>query len=199
MPAGTAAQGFGVRARPTAMLGKGVSMIIDINMHHLPQRSVQRRKDHGWVPELASPANSARCASLGTVESGKKQLILEKPKGYQNLNYVEGDYSLETKLAAMDDAGVDIGILRVPVWQEWLRLDTCKIVNDEAADMCRRSNGRLYATACPPAVGRQGEPVRARAVHQGARAWSASSWPATTASSISTTRPSSPTSRCSTR
>ena len=58
---------------------------------------------------------------MATLESGKKQLILEKPKGYQNLNYVEGDYSLESKLKAMDENGVDIAILRVPVWQEWLQ------------------------------------------------------------------------------
>lgn len=41
----------------------------------------------------------------------------------------------------------------MPVWQEWLRLDTCKIVNDNAADMCRRSNGRLYANAVLPPWG----------------------------------------------
>ena len=77
-------------------------------------------------------------------------MILEKPKGYQNLNYVDGDYSLEAKLKAMDDAGVDIAIMRVPVWQEWLGLETCKIVNDNAADICERSNGRIYATAAVP-------------------------------------------------
>jgi hypothetical protein len=90
---------------------------------------------------------------VATLESGKKQLILEKPKGYQNLNYVEGDYDLESKLKAMDENGVDIAILRVPVWQEWLKLETCKLINDESADMCKRSNGRLYGTACVPPWG----------------------------------------------
>jgi hypothetical protein len=41
---------------------------------------------------------------LGAVESGNQRLILEKPKGFQNLNYVDGDYSLEAKLKATDDA-----------------------------------------------------------------------------------------------
>ena len=90
---------------------------------------------------------------MATLESGKKQLILEKPKGYQNLNYVEGDYDLESKLKAMDENGVDIAILRVPVWQEWLKLETCKLINDESAAMCKRSKGRLYGTACLPPWG----------------------------------------------
>jgi uncharacterized protein len=39
------------------------------------------------------------------------------------------------------------------VWQEWLRLDACKLVNDEAAEICKRSGGRLYATAAVPPWG----------------------------------------------
>ena len=127
-------------------------MIIDINMHHLPQNLFSDEKIlEGFLGSV--PREFGEYAHLGTVESGKKQLILEKPKGFQNLNYVEGDYSLEAKIQAMDDAGVDIAILRVPVWQEWLRLDACKAVNDEAADMCKRSKGRIYATACLPPWG----------------------------------------------
>lgn len=127
-------------------------MIIDINMHHLPKDLFSNDEVmQGFLGSV--PREWGENAYLSTVESGKKQLILEKPKGYQNLNYVEGDYSLEAKLQAMDDAGVDIALLRVPVWQEWLRLDTCKLVNDEAADMCRRSNGRLFANAVVPPWG----------------------------------------------
>ena len=127
-------------------------MIIDINMHHLPEDLFTNEKVLDGFLSTA-PRSFGEIVSLGTVESGAKQLILEKPKGYQNLNYVEGDYSLEAKLRAMDDAGVDKAILRVPVWQEWLRLETCKIVNDNAADMCKRSKGRLFSTACVPPWG----------------------------------------------
>ena len=45
----------------------------------------------------------------------------------------------ETKLQAMDENGVDIALLRMPVWQEWLPLEICKIVNDQAAEMTTRS------------------------------------------------------------
>ena len=127
-------------------------MIIDINIHHLPKDLFSNEQImDGFLGSV--PRQWGEIAYLGTVESGKKQLILEKPKGYQNLNYVEGDYSLEAKLQAMDDAGVDVALMRVPVWQEWLGLDTCRLVNDEAADMCRRSNGRLYANAVLPPWG----------------------------------------------
>jgi len=127
-------------------------VIIDINMHHLPEDLFSNEKVLDGFLSTA-PRGFGEIASLGTVESGKRQLILEKPKGYQNLNYVDGDYNLEAKLKAMDDAGVDKAILRVPVWQEWLRLDTCKIVNDNAAQMCKKSNGRLYANAVLPPWG----------------------------------------------
>lgn len=127
-------------------------MIIDINMHHLPSDLFNNEKILDGFLSTA-PRGFGEIAYLGTVESGAKQLILEKPKGYQNLNYVDGDYSLEAKLNAMDNAGVDKAILRVPVWQEWLQLETCKIVNDEAADMCKRSNGRLFANAVLPPWG----------------------------------------------
>jgi predicted TIM-barrel fold metal-dependent hydrolase len=84
------------------------------------------------------------------MESGKMQMNLEYPKGTSNLNYVEGDYSTQSKLDAMDDAGVDYGIMRVPVWQEWLRVETCKAVNDNAKKIVDESKGRLFATACVP-------------------------------------------------
>jgi len=127
-------------------------VIIDINMHHLPEDLFTNEKVlNGFLS--SAPRGFGEIATMGTTESGKRQLILEKPKGYQNLNYVEGDYSLEAKLKAMDENGVDKAILRVPVWQEWLPLEICKIVNDNAADMCKRSNGRIYATACVPPWG----------------------------------------------
>lgn len=127
-------------------------MIIDVNMHHLPEDLFDNEETlNGFLS--TAPRGYGEIAYMGQTAGGKRQIIVEKPKGYQNLNYVEGDYNLEMKLKAMDDAGVDMGILRVPVWQEWLRLDTCKVVNDNAADICRRSNGRIVANACVPPWG----------------------------------------------
>ncbi|MHA3684789.1 amidohydrolase family protein [Leucobacter sp. HY1910] len=126
--------------------------VVDINIHHLPEDLFSNEKIlNGFLN--SAPRGFGEIATVKTMESGKQQLILEKPRGYQNLNYVEGDYSAEAKLAAMDEAGVDYGIMRVPVWQEWLDLETCKAVNDNAADIAARSNGRLFTTACVPPWG----------------------------------------------
>ncbi|MGC3955246.1 MAG: amidohydrolase family protein [Propionicimonas sp.] len=126
--------------------------IVDINIHHLPEDLFTNEKTlRGFLN--SAPRGFGEIARLETMADGKRQLILEKPAGHQNLNYVEGDYSVEAKLAAMDDAGVDYGVMRVPVWQEWLDLETCRAVNDNAAEIVAKSGGRLFATACVPPWG----------------------------------------------
>jgi len=126
--------------------------VVDINIHHLPEDLFSNERIlNGFLN--SAPRGFGEIARVETLDSGKQQLILEKPKGYQNLNYVDGDYSAEAKLAAMDDAGVDYGVMRVPVWQEWLGLETCREVNDNAAEIVKRSSGRLFSTACVPPWG----------------------------------------------
>jgi predicted TIM-barrel fold metal-dependent hydrolase len=129
--------------------------VVDINIHHLPEDLFTNEAMlNGFLN--SAPRGFGEIASVITMEDGRKQLVLEKPKGFPNLNYVEGDYSAEAKLQAMDEAGVDYGIMRVPVWQEWLGLDTCRAVNDNAAAIVAGSGGRLFATACvPPWGGRE--------------------------------------------
>ena len=75
-------------------------MIIDINMHHLPGDLFTNEKIlQGFLS--TAPRGFGEIAHLGKTEEGVDQLILEKPAGYQNLNYVDGDYSLEAKLKAL--------------------------------------------------------------------------------------------------
>jgi predicted TIM-barrel fold metal-dependent hydrolase len=140
--------------------------VVDINIHHLPEDLFTNPKIlNGFLN--SAPRGFGEIARVESLEDGRHQLILEKPAGYQNLNYVEGDYSAEAKLAAMDDAGVDYGILRVPVWQEWLDLETCRAVNDNAHDIVKRANGRLFATACvPPWGGKENIYELERCVHE---------------------------------
>ena len=128
--------------------------VVDINIHHLPEDLFTNPKIlNGFLD--SAPRGFGEIARIGAADDGKQQLILEKPKGYQNLHYVDGDYSAEAKLKAMDEAGVDYGIMRVPVWQEWLDLETCKAVNDNAASIAERSGGRLFATVVAPPWGRK--------------------------------------------
>lgn len=126
--------------------------VVDINIHHLPEDLFSNpRILNGFLD--SAPRGFGEIARVAELEDGRKQLILEKPAGHQNLNYVDGDYSAEAKLKAMDEAGVDYGIMRVPVWQEWLPLETCREVNDNAHQIVERSGGRLFATACVPPWG----------------------------------------------
>jgi predicted TIM-barrel fold metal-dependent hydrolase len=126
--------------------------VVDINVHHLPEDLFSNPKIlNGFLN--SAPRGFGEIARVADLEDGRKQLILEKPAGYQNLNYIEGDYSAAAKLAAMDEAGVDYGVMRVPVWQEWLPLETCQEVNDNANEIVKGSDGRLFATACVPPWG----------------------------------------------
>ncbi|GAA3706632.1 amidohydrolase family protein [Streptomyces tremellae] len=126
--------------------------VVDINIHHLPEDLFSNPKTlNGFLD--SAPRGFGEIARVAELDDGRKQLILEKPAGFQNLNYVDGDYSAAAKLAAMDEAGVDYGIMRVPVWQEWLPLETCREVNDNAHEIVKRSDDRLFATACVPPWG----------------------------------------------
>ncbi|WP_166867762.1 MULTISPECIES: amidohydrolase family protein [unclassified Salinibacterium] len=142
--------------------------VVDINIHHLPEDLFSNPKIlNGFLN--SAPRGFGEIASVGETPDGRKQLILEKPKGFQNLNYVDGDYNAEAKLKAMDDAGVDYGIMRVPVWQEWLDLETCRAVNDNAQQIVEQSGGRLFSTACvPPWGGKENIYELERAVDNGA-------------------------------
>lgn len=126
-------------------------IVVDVHMDFLPEdlftNDWLREGFLNCVPSMYTEYS----AYVGEVpETGKRQMILEKPKGYQNLNYVEGDYSLEFKIASMDEEGIDYAILRTPVWQEWLTIDLCKYINEAAADMIKRSNGRMFGVATIP-------------------------------------------------
>ncbi len=129
--------------------------VIDINMHMLPTNLfTDEEVRNGFI--YSCPQSYGFQAYIAPTPNGEKeQMVLEYPKGYQILNYVEGDYTMEAKLQAMDEAGVDIALLRMPVWQEWLPLDMCKIVNDQAKKMMDESNGRLYFNAVLPPWGRK--------------------------------------------
>ncbi len=100
-------------------------MIIDANMH--------------WLPEDLFTDEALRDSFVSCVPNSDEwygclkpmpgtdlqQIVLEKPQGYENLNYAENQYDIEIQLKDMDEAGVGVGVLRVPCWQEWLSLDQC--------------------------------------------------------------------------
>lgn len=128
-------------------------MIIDANMYYIPEALFEDEallerfmadipEEDGWFGKLE--------AVPGT---DLKQIVLEKPKGYQSLNYVQGDYVLETQLADLDRAGADKAFLKTPCCQEWMSLEMCRFFNDQMAEHCRKSGGRLMPLAVVPPYG----------------------------------------------
>ncbi|XBS71437.1 hypothetical protein ABK905_11175 [Acerihabitans sp. KWT182] len=136
-----------------------MSKIVDSNMHWLPG-DLFSDKDllNGFLDCV--PRQYGVHTRVEQIE-GKdlRQLIIEQPKGYQNLNYAEGQYTLESQLADMEKAGVDHVIFRLPVWQEWLDLETCKKVNDRMAEYVKRSDGKMSALAVVPPLGHRRRPA----------------------------------------
>lgn len=85
--------------------------------------------------------------------AGKRQIVIEMPAGSPGLNYIEGDYTLEKRLADMDEAGVDKAILKLPGCHEWMSLEMCRRFNDGMAADAKASSGRLIPLVAVPPFG----------------------------------------------
>jgi predicted TIM-barrel fold metal-dependent hydrolase len=126
-------------------------MIVDANMHWLPENLFSDKSLRDSFINCV-PCAYGEYAKICTIPGTKlQQIVIEKPQGYENLNYAENQYDIQTQLKDMDEAGVKTAILRIPCWQEWLTLDMCKIVNNALAEHVKRYPGRFLALAvCPP-------------------------------------------------
>lgn len=131
-------------------------MIIDANMHWLPQTLFEEKSLRDSFVN-AVPRAYGEYARLSTIPGAQtQQIIIEKPKGYENLNYAENQYDVHTQIRDMDSAGVDKALLRIPCFQEWLDLETCKLVNDRLAEHIKQHPGRFLALAVVPPWGTKG-------------------------------------------
>ncbi len=129
-------------------------MVIDANMYWIPESiftdDALMEKFLGEVP--AEFGWYGRCEEIPGAD-GKKQVVLEKPEGSPNLNYVQGDYTLSGMLADLDDAGVEKAVLKVPGCHEWMSLEMCHLFNDGMYEYGQESNGRLIPLAVVPPFG----------------------------------------------
>jgi len=128
-------------------------MLIDDNMHWLPENLF---KDKSLRDSFINcvPYAYGEYAKVAAIPGTKlEQIVIEKPQGYENLNYAENQYDSKTQITDMDEAGVDIAILRIPCWQEWLPLDMCKAVNDGLAEHVKQHPNRFRAVAVVPPWG----------------------------------------------
>lgn len=125
-------------------------MVIDSNMYWLPESLFENGEElERFLGEV--PAAYGMTGYAGRAEqSGNVQITIEKPAGYPNLNYVQGEYRMERQLADMDEGGVDQAILKIPGCHEWMSLDSCIRFNDGMAEAAKQSGGRLAALMTAP-------------------------------------------------
>lgn len=127
-------------------------MIIDANSYWFDERVFT---DDALCEKFLSEVPRAYDTEgrVATTPGGKKQIVIEKPAGFPGLNYLEGDYVLEKRLADMDEARVDKALLKLPGCHEWLSLDMCKRFNEGMARDAEASGGRLVGLAVVPPYG----------------------------------------------
>ncbi len=129
-------------------------MVIDANMYWFPESLFENEKELSrFLAEIPRLYNTG--GYLKENEDGTKQIVIEKPIGYQSLNYAQGDYVMEKMLADMDEAGVDKALLKLPGCHEWMSLESCRFFNDGMADYAKRSNGRLIPLMAVPPMASQ--------------------------------------------
>ena len=86
-------------------------------------------------------------------QDGLRRFVIEKPVGSPNLDYIQGDYTLEKELSALSQAGVDAAVLKLSCQQEWMSLDMCRYFNTRMAERVQESNGHLFGLGVVPPMG----------------------------------------------
>ena len=121
-------------------------MIVDANMYWFDEDIFE---NNDLAKEFLNDIveNSDYYGYLENVDENTKQIVIEKPKGYQNLNYIQREYTLEHQIAMLDKAKVDKAILKMPGCNEWLTLKMCKLFNDKMWEYHIKSNRRLVPLA----------------------------------------------------
>ena len=130
-----------------------MSKVIDANLYWFPEELFTNEElAERFLAEI--PVEYGVKGSLKqNPETGVKQYVIEKPRGSENLNYVQGDYVLEKQLADMDRAGVGRAVLKLSCQQEWMSLDMCRVFNDGMAAHAKASGGRMAALGVVPPKG----------------------------------------------
>ncbi|MDR1643692.1 MAG: amidohydrolase family protein [Clostridiales bacterium] len=110
--------------------------------------------DESLLEEFLADVPAAYGTKCYLAQTGeKKRIVVEKPAGYPGLDYIEGDYALESILESMDEAGIDKAVMKTPCCQEWMGIAMCSIFNDGMAAYAKKSGGRLIHLAVLPPWG----------------------------------------------
>jgi predicted TIM-barrel fold metal-dependent hydrolase len=153
--AGALGTSLAASARSTGTVApqESASIVVDANMHWLPETLFS---DSALLDMFigAIPREYGIHAKVMAVPGKElRQIVIEMPKGYEVLNYAENQYSSKDRVTDMDRAKIDKAVLRLPCWQEWVDLETCKLINNGLAEHTKRDPGRFYALAVAPPWG----------------------------------------------
>lgn len=130
--------------------------VIDANMHWLPENLFSDEQLLAAFVDSVPRAYGIEAKLVSVPGKNLHQIVIEQPRGQEVLNYVENQYSAAGQIADMDSAKIDQAILRLPCWQEWLDLDSCRKVNDGLAQHVKNHPGRFHALAVAPPWGERG-------------------------------------------
>lgn len=128
-------------------------MVIDINMHALPEDLFENKALLETFIRSVPRAYGDIAYVKNLPGTDKEQIVIEKPKDHENLNFGQNAVDTRARLEIMDKAGLHKAILRTPCWQEWLTLDSCRQVNDSMAKLVKQAPDRLLAVATVPPWG----------------------------------------------
>lgn len=126
-------------------------MIIDSNMYWLPEELLQILLLLNMFMSCIPSANGWYGKSLWYRRDRQKTDCSWEMQGYQNLNYVQGDYEIEVQLKDLAAAGADKALLKLPGCQEWMSLELCRIFNDKIHQHAVDSKGKLIPLCCSSA------------------------------------------------
>ena len=173
-------------------------MIIDANMHWLPEDLFTdedlRDSFIGCVPE----SEGEYCSLKPMPGTELQQIVIEKPAGYENLNYAENQYDIATQLKDMDEAGVDTRHPADPLLAGMAHSGHVQTGQRPLVRAHQQVSRQVPRPGRGTAVGHRRMPERSRALLSASWASPAYRWRRTTASCIWTSRLSGPTSRNST-
>jgi len=127
-------------------------MIIDIDMHWHPETVFS---DESLLNAYlrCTHASGQQVEMVNIPGTNKQQMVVCQPKGVENLNLADVVVGVESRLKAMDEAGVDKAILRICCFQQWMNLELMKRVNYLMAEYIKRYPGRFLGTAAAPPWG----------------------------------------------
>jgi predicted TIM-barrel fold metal-dependent hydrolase len=128
-------------------------MIIDVNLHWYPDFFYSDKAFLKQCLRSIPRAYGEYVQVLDVPGTYKKQIKLERPKGYPNLEFPIESSDPEDRMRAMDQCKIDKGILRWCIWPEWATLEICRRINDAMAKTVKEHPDRLLGLAIVPPWG----------------------------------------------